>query len=195
MNITEFMNSINVVDVLIVIGLCGFFILGYIQGTIRRLVGIASMTFSFFLAAQLSVPFGTFLGDNWTQFPREYSVMLGFLTLFAAAVIAFTLVIQGTYNKTEIFARYPVVDEVAGGVLGLVQGLMLLLFVTIILDQFFLYTNIAPDPDELPLLRGVWTAIDGSAIGDLLHRIAIPIFLSMVSFLIPRSLLDLYGLA
>ena len=73
MNITEFLTTVNVVDVLIVIFLFAFFILGYNQGTIRRLVGIASMTFSFFLAAQLHVPFGTFLADNWTQFPREYS--------------------------------------------------------------------------------------------------------------------------
>lgn len=195
MNITEFLTSINVVDVLIVIGLFAFFVLGYIQGTIRRLVGIASMTFSFLLAAQLSVPLGSFLADNWTQFPREYAAMLGFLTLFVAAVVAFTLIIQGTYNKTEVFARHPVVDEVVGGILGFVQGGLLLLFITIILDQFFLYTNIAPDSDELPALRAVWTAIDGSAIGDLLHGTVIPNFLSLVSFLVPRSMLAIYGLA
>ena len=195
MNITEFLATVNVVDVLIVIFLFAFFILGYIQGTIRRLVGIASMTFSFFLAAQLHVPFGTFLADNWTQFPREYSAMLGFLTIFVAAVIAFTLVIQGTYQKTEIFAAHPIVDEISGGVLGLVQGVLVLLFLTIILDQFFLYTNIAPDTDELPLLRDAWTAINGSAIGGVLHQTAIPNFLSLFSFLIPHSVLALYGLA
>ena len=195
MNITEFLTTVNVVDVLIVIFLFAFFILGYIQGTIRRLVGIASMTFSFFLAAQLHVPFGTFLADNWTQFPREYSAMLGFLTIFVAAVIAFTLVIQGTYQKTEIFAAHPIVDEISGGVLGLVQGVLVLLFLTIILDQFFLYTNIAPDTDELPLLRDAWTAINGSAIGGVLHQTAIPNFLSLFSFLIPHSVLALYGLA
>ena len=195
MNITEFLTTVNVVDVLIVIFLFAFFILGYNQGTIRRLVGIASMTFSFFLAAQLHVPFGTFLADNWTQFPREYSAMLGFLTIFVAAVIAFTLVIQGTYQKTEIFAAHPIVDEISGGVLGLVQGVLVLLFLTIILDQFFLYTNIAPDTDELPLLRDAWTAINGSAIGGVLHQTAIPNFLSLFSFLIPHSVLALYGLA
>ncbi|MHB8890874.1 MAG: CvpA family protein [Candidatus Limnocylindrales bacterium] len=195
MNITEFLATVNVVDVLIVIFLFAFFILGYIQGTIRRLVGIASMTFSFFLAAQLHVPFGTFLADNWTQFPREYSAMIGFLTIFVAAVIAFSLVIQGTYQKTEIFAAHPIVDEISGGVLGLVQGVLVLLFLTIILDQFFLYTNIAPDTDELPLLRDAWTAINGSAIGGVLHGTAIPNFLSLFSFLIPHSVLALYGLA
>ena len=195
MNIAEFLSSINVVDVLIVIGLFALFVLGYIQGTIRRLVGIGSILFSFLLAAQLSVPLGRFLADNWTQFPREYAVMVGFLTLFGAAVVAFSLIIQGTYNKTEVFAKHPIVDEIVGGFLGLVQGVLLLLFVTIILDQFFLYSNIAPDSDELPFLRDVWTAIDGSAIGTILHETAIPGFLSLVSFLIPQNVLAIYGLA
>ena len=145
MNITEFLRTISIVDVLIIIGLFGCFILGWVQGTIRRLIGIGSMTFSFFLAAVLHVPLGRFLAENWTQFPPEYSVMLGFLMLFVAAVIAFSLVIQGTYQKTEIFAKHPIVDEILGGVLGVVQGFLLLMFVTIILDQFFLYTNIPPD--------------------------------------------------
>jgi uncharacterized membrane protein required for colicin V production len=191
---TEFLRTVNIVDVLIVLGLFAFFILGYVQGTIRRLVGIGSMVFSFFLAAQLHVPFGTFLADNWTQLPREYSFMIGFLTIFVAAVVAFSLVIQGSYKKTEIFARHPIVDELVGGVLGLVQGALLLLFVTIILDQFFLYTNISPDTDEVKLLRDIWTAIDGSATGGILHATAIPNFLSLVSFLIPHSVLALYGL-
>lgn len=195
MNISEFLSSINVVDVLIVIVLFALFVLGYIQGAIRRLVGIGSILFSFLLAAQLSVPLGTFLADNWTQFPREYAAMVGFMTLFGAAVIAFSLIIQGTYNKTEVFAKHPIVDEIAGGVLGLVQGVLLLLFVTIILDQFFLYSNIAPDADELPFLRDIWTAIDGSAIGGILHETAIPNFLSLLSFLIPQSVLAIYGLA
>ena len=64
--------------------------------------------------------------------------MIGFLILFVAAVVALFLVVQGTYRKTELFASYPVLDEILGGVLGVVQGLLLLLFLTIILDQYFL---------------------------------------------------------
>lgn len=195
MNVSEFLGSLNVIDVMIVIGLFAFFVLGYVQGAVRRLVGIASMTFSFFLAAQLSLPFGAFLGENWTQFPREYSSMIGFLVIFVAAVVAFTLVIQGTYNKVEIFARHPLVDEVTGGFLGLVQGALVLMFLVIILDQYFLLTNFAPDEDELRFLRDAWQAIDGSATGDLLHKTVIPNFLGLVSFLIPQSVLALYQLA
>ena len=195
MNITEFLRTINIIDVLIIIGLFACFILGWVQGTIRRLVGIASMTFSFFLAAALHVPLGRFLTEHWTQFPPEYSVMLGFLALFVAAVIAFSLVIQGTYHKTEIFAEHPIVDEVLGGVLGVVQGFLLLMFVTIILDQFFLSTSMPPASNELPFLGGIWSVIDSSAIGTLLHETIIPAFLGIFSFLLPQSVQSPYGVA
>ena len=68
--------------------------------------------------------------------------MIGYLVIFIAAVVAFTLVIQGTYKKAPLFANYPVIDEILGGLLGIVQGFLLLLFVVIILDQYYLYTNI-----------------------------------------------------
>lgn len=189
----DFLRSINVFDVVIILVLFGFFILGFIQGTIRRLVGILSIVFSFFFAAQVSVPLGGFLGDHWKQFPREYAAMLGFLLVFAAAVIAFSLVIQGTYKKAPLWVNYPAVDEVIGGVLGVVQGFLLLMFVTLILDQFFRLSNFAVDPDELPFLRDFWNAVNGSGTGALLHGTVIPSFVSITSFLLPESIRVLYG--
>ena len=40
MNVTEFLSSVNLTDVLVVLVLFGFFVLGFIQGTVRRVVGI-----------------------------------------------------------------------------------------------------------------------------------------------------------
>ncbi len=194
MNVTEFLSSVNLTDVLVVLVLFGFFVLGFIQGTVRRVVGILSIMFSFFLAAQLHVPLGDFLGDNWNQFPREYAAMIGFLTVFAAAVIAFSLVIQGTYKKAPLFAKYPVIDEVIGGVLGVIQGLLLLMFVILILDQFFLLTNFPVDEDELPFLRDFWNTINTSGTGDLLHTQLIPNFVSLTSFLLPDTIKQLYAI-
>ena len=188
-------SSINVVDILVVLFLFGMFILGYAQGAIRRLIGILSITFSFFLALQLNAFWlGGFLSQNWTQYPKEYSVMIGYLVIFFAAVIALGLVVQGTYTKAEVFAKYPIVDEILGGILGLVQGVLFLLFVTILLDQYYLYTGIPRDEDELAFLRDIWNAINGSETGAILHQNVIPAFLGIVSFLVPQVVLDLYNL-
>ena len=80
------------------------------------------MLFSFLFAANLREPLGPFLAANWNQFPDEYAVMLGFGIVFVAATIAFTLVIQGFYHHQPLFAKYTFVDEVLGGILGVIQG-------------------------------------------------------------------------
>ena len=196
MDLRSWLASINVVDILVVLFLFGMFILGWAQGSIRRLIGILTITFSFFLAMQLNAFWlGGFLQENWTQYPREYSNMLGYLVVFLAACVAFFLVVQGTYRKAEVFAKYPIVDEMLGGVLGVVQGVLFLLFLTIILDQYYLFTNIPKDADELPYLRDVWTAIDASQTGAILHQNVIPAFVGVASFLIPEAVRQLYQLA
>ena len=194
MDIQETLRSINVVDILIVLFLFGMFILGYAQGAIRRLIGILSITFSFFLALQLNAFWlGGFLSQNWTQYPTAYSEMIGYLVIFFAAVIALFLVVQGTYTKAEVFAKYPIVDEILGGILGVVQGALFLLFITILLDQYYLRTGIPKDDDELAFIRDIWNAINLSETGRILHENVIPAFLGIVSFLVPQSVLELYG--
>jgi uncharacterized membrane protein required for colicin V production len=193
-DIVGFITSLNLFDLVVILFLVGMFVLGFIQGSIRRVVGILCMTVSFFLAAVLSVPFGAFLAENWTYYPTEYSVMIGFLVLFVTAVVALFLVVQGTYTKTQLFASHPVIDEVLGGVLGVVQGLLLLLFLTIILDQYFLYAPTAAKVNEVILLRPLWEALNASGIGALLHQTVIPNFLGLVSFLVPDYIEATYGL-
>jgi membrane protein required for colicin V production len=193
-NLGELLESVNMVDIVIVLVVCAGFVLGFAQGAIRRLVGIASMVFSFLVAAQLSQPLGQFLASNWTQWPSAYSHMLGFLTLFVAAVIAFSLVIQGTYHRTAVLARYPVIDELLGGLLGALQVMVLLTFLVIILDQAFLVQGLNLVGGEVPWLREVWTTIGGSGTGALLHDTVIPGFLGIVTFLVPQSILATYGL-
>ncbi|HEY6568716.1 MAG TPA: CvpA family protein [Candidatus Limnocylindrales bacterium] len=188
MNIADTLRQINMFDIVIVIYLFGFFILGFIQGTIRRLIGIATITFSFFLALQLNdIWLGNFLAVNWTQYPKEYSIMIGYLVIFIAASVAFALVVQGTYTRLPLFAKYPVIDELLGGVLGIVQGFLLLMFVTFILDQYFLYTSIPPDDNEFEILRTFWTAVDGSTIGQFIQTTAIPVLITIFGFLIPAQ--------
>jgi uncharacterized membrane protein required for colicin V production len=193
LDIVESIKSINLFDLLTILFLFAMFVLGYIQGSIRRLVGTLSFIFSFFLAALLSVPFGDFLKSYWTNYPDEYSVMLGFLVLFGAAIVAFFLVIQGTYSKTQLFARYPVFDEILGGVVGVAQGLLLLLFVTIILDQYFLFAPTTAPIEEVPLLRPVWEALNGSSFGSLLHQQVIPNFVNVTGFLLPEYIKAVYA--
>jgi uncharacterized membrane protein required for colicin V production len=191
-DITGSLATVSLADLVVFAYMVGWFVLGWAQGAVRRLVGILTILFSFFLAAQLNVYLGPFLASHWVQFPAGYAEMLGFGTLFAAGSLAFALVVQGTYSRVAVFAAHPIIDEALGGVLGLVQGALFLIFVTIILDQFFLTASPAANSSELPVLRDVWNAINGSWTGTQLHATIIPGFVTLTGFLIPPAVRATY---
>ncbi len=192
MDVAGFITSQNLFDLLVLLVLFGAFVAGFIQGTIRRLLGIASILFSFLVAAQVRDPLGGFLAKNWTQFPREYSYMLGFLIVFVAGSVAFSLIIQGFYKRTPLMSQTTIVDEVLGGILGVLQALIVIGTLTIVLDSFFLLPNILPSNNELKFLRDFWNALNTSGTASVFRNTLIPAFFAAVGAFIPADIRGLY---
>jgi membrane protein required for colicin V production len=191
-DVGTFLNGVGTVDLLIVLYFFGFFVLGFAQGTIRRLLGIGSILFSWFLAANVAAPLGGFLGDNWTQFPREYSYMVGFATVFVASSIAFALVIQGFYKPQPLFKKARFADEIIGGILGLVEAAIIYGAVLIILDSFFRHSLAPVNPNELPFLREFWGALDGAKTTVLFRDTLIPAFFLLTGLFVPDDIESRY---
>ena len=189
------LTSISTVDLLIVLYFIGFFVLGFAQGTIRRLLGIGSILFSWFLAANLAEPVGSYLGSNWTQFPSEYSYMVGFLLMFVTLSVIFALIIQGFYKPQPLFQKARFADEIIGGLLGLVQAAIILGALIVILDSFFRIPGIPVNPNELPFLRSIWEALDPTQTVAIFRDTLIPVFFAVTGFLVPDSIESAYPLA
>jgi uncharacterized membrane protein required for colicin V production len=187
-----FISEISTMDLLIVLYFMGFFVLGFAQGTIRRLLGIGSILFSWFFAANVAAPLSDFLGANWTQFPKEYSYMIGFATIFVASAVAFALVIQGFYRPQPLFQRARFADEIIGGVLGLVQAALIFGAVLIILDSYYRIPGMPDDPQELPFLREIWGALNTSEFGQLFRETLIPAFFVLTGLFVPDNIESAY---
>jgi uncharacterized membrane protein required for colicin V production len=192
-NIGEVLSSINRFDLLVVLFAFGMFVLGFIQGTIRRVLGLASMLFSFLFAANLRDPLGGYLAQNWNDYPDEYAVMLGFGIVFIAATIAFTVVIQGFYRKQDLFKKNTIGDEIIGGLLGIVQALFLVGCIIVILDSFFQIPTIPRSDSEFGWIRSFFEVMDNSAIADLFRTRLIPGFIAVFGLLIPNDLQSFYS--
>jgi uncharacterized membrane protein required for colicin V production len=191
-NIGEFLSSVNRFDLLVILFAFGMFVLGFVQGTIRRVLGLASMLFSFLFAANLRDPLGSYLAANWNQFPDEYAVMLGFGIVFVAATVAFTVVIQGFYHKQDLFQRSTFADELIGGVLGIIQALFLVGCIIVILDSFFQIPTIPKTENEFGWIRSLFDEMTKSTTADLFRTRLIPGFISVFGLLIPSDLQRFY---
>ena len=192
MDLGEFLGGIKTVDLLLALIFMAFFVLGFAQGTIRRLIGIGSILFSFLFAANVAEPLGQFLAANWTDQPKQYSQMVGFGTVFVAASLAFAIVVQGFYRPQPLFEKARFVDEILGGLLGLLQVAIILAAIVIILDSYYRLTGIPQGPNEIQFLRDLWTALDDSRIVDVFRSTLIPAFFVIVGLFIPNSIKVLY---
>jgi uncharacterized membrane protein required for colicin V production len=181
-----FLTSINVFDLLVIFFLMAMFILGFIQGTIRRLLGLGSIIFSFLLAAQLRGPFGSFLAENWTHLPASYDFMVAFALVFIVATIVFTIIIQAFYKGMPLFADNTIIDEVLGGLLGIIQGVVILAAMIMILDSHFA-RGFGPAAGEFGWFRLLFDAYDGSGTAVLFRDILIPAFLTIAGAMVPED--------
>ncbi len=192
MDLGEFLGGVKTVDLLLVLYFMAFFVLGFAQGTIRRLIGIASILFSFLFAANVAEPLGDFLAANWTDQSPEYSQMVGFMTVFVAAALAFAIVVQGFYKSQPLFERARFADEILGGLLGLLQAAIILGAIVIILDTYYTLTGVRQGPNELQFLRDLFGLLNDSGIVAVFRTTLIPAFFIVVGLFIPNSIKALY---
>jgi uncharacterized membrane protein required for colicin V production len=182
--------SVPVVALAILAGLFGWFILGVMQGSIRRILGIISTVFAFLLAANLRGIVGDYLADHWHQFSAGYNHLLAFVILFCAMAVAFSVLIQGFYKRTDIYAAKPIVDDIIGGLLGLLQGFILLLIAVIILGSYSVPDSFPGEVDQLRWAHDL--LINQSHIGGAILDALVPPIVHILSGLLPSDLVAIF---
>ena len=191
------MERITPFDLVIFLALIAMFVVGYFQGVIRRLLGIAAVLFSLVLAAQLRAPLGEYLAKQWTTIAPEYSYMIAFGGVFAASAFALSLIIQITYRPAPLFDRYPVLDEIVGGLLGVLEGFIFLIIILMVIDPYYGndFLSERAGIGEFRLLRTIHELLDPTLIGDVLRHGVIPVIFAVLGFLFPQDIRDAFARA
>ena len=190
MDIVAFLKGAPIVDFGILLGLLAALLLGVMQGAIRRILGIMAFAFAFLVAANLRETLGDYLAQNWHQFDLAYNRLLAFTITFVVAAVAASIVIQGFYKRTDLYARHPIVDDAIGGLLGLAQGMLLLIMVVVILNSSILPP--AQSGDVMPLRDAQDLIANQSHIARAFRDVAAPPFTHIFSFLLPSDLVSLF---
>lgn len=193
MDIVGGIRNLNLFDLLFILFVFGFFVAGFVQGTLRRLIGLAILLVAILFALNLRDPLGSWLGQYWTQFPREYSTMLAFGGSFVVIYVAGSVLVQVFYRRTQLFKRSTLVDEIVGGLLGVFQALLLVGAAIMILDSFFRIPGIAVSSNEIGILRDIYRFYDPSQAAILFRDTLIPAFLALFAWITPAGLRAFFG--
>ena len=184
------MENLQTFDLVIFLALLAMFVVGYAQGIVRRLLGIAAIIFSLVLASQLRQPLGEYLTHEWTTISPNYSYMVAFGAVFVAAAVTISIGIQLSYRPAPLFPRYPVLDELLGGVLGVLEGLLILVVIFLILDPYYTLPDVRDTVGvgEFRMLRSVHELLDNTLTASIMRNNIIPVVLGLVGFIFPEDI-------
>lgn len=188
------MERIQPFDLVILLALLAMFVVGYAQGVIRRLLGIGAILFAIVLGSYMRAPLGAYLANEWTSIDDAYSFMVAFGAVFTAAAVTLSIGIQITYRPAPLFQKYPVLDEILGGLLGVLEGIIILIAIVLILDPYYTQPRVRETVGvgEFTLLRTLFGFLDTSLIVDVLRHSVIPGILGVVGFLFPQDIRDAF---
>jgi uncharacterized membrane protein required for colicin V production len=187
-------DRITVFDIVIVLALMGMFILGYAQGVVRRLLGFAAVIFALVLGSYLRPSLGAYFAEQWTAIDDSYSFMVAFGAVFVATAVTLTIGIQIMYRPAPLFQKYPALDELLGGILGVFEGIFIIVALLLIMDPYFTQPSVkeTAGAGEFTLLRTLHDLLDKSLTADILRNSVIPPILAVFGFLFPQDVREAF---
>ena len=144
----------NIVDLILLIGLCWMVFRGCRIGLVRSLVGLVS----FILSYGLSLAYGGVVAE-WISGENEGHgpALLGFVCVFLLTLIACYLL--GRMLQVMLKATpFGVVDTLCGGVFGMAQGVLLLGLLILLLRAYVPHPGVKAYIDDARLTRHVQQA-------------------------------------
>jgi uncharacterized membrane protein required for colicin V production len=145
----------NWFDVVIFLVVAGGLLVGYSQGLLRQVVGLAALYLATIVATQYYIPFSNFIYGMLFLNPSRFVNVVSFLVIFFGISALINVLAADAYQMTKL-KLFPTIDQLGGAFLGLVTTVILLgLFIPIL--QF-----VSVEP--LPYIDSVRaTLVDGIA--------------------------------
>ena len=132
----ELLGQLTWFDMVIIVALVAGVFVGFTQGVIRYLLNCIVVLIAFVLAAQLKGPLVDLL-SFWRAFTPEGRELLVFVLLYIGFVVGGWFAVRALYSRT----RLPIprqLDEIGGAVLGLLYVALVIGFLMVVYDSYFL---------------------------------------------------------
>lgn len=173
------------VDIAIVLFLVGFVFVGFFRGALRQLLVLGAWFVTFVIAAQGRDFIADYLRAQGPDFSVQYSQMLGFLIAFVVLFVAALAVIQLS-GRTVTLSTRPIVEELVGGAVMLVVGVLVLTAVLIALNSY--YAQPRAFTAQVSQLNDLYGPLVNSRIMGFVHDTTMPLIQFLLGPLLPPDI-------
>ncbi len=128
---------INFIDILLMLIFIAIAAAGYLGGTLRLLLVLISLYLSVVVAGFFYIPFAGWLYRTFETMDAFGAQMVAFLLLIIVTTAAVALSLIKTFGQARLPRFLAGLDQVGGGMLGVVTACFAAILISIVLRAFF----------------------------------------------------------
>ncbi len=122
----------NTVDLIVLISLVIFGLLGFMRGFIQEIGSIIGLFVGFFIAGKFAWPVAQYIRGGFAQYPSiadSLSYVVGFFLIFLIVTFLFGLLVKTIDKLFNLFAILPFLktfNRLGGAIIGVLEGILLI---------------------------------------------------------------------
>ena len=178
-------------DVILLGIIAGFIAGGWRTGFLRRLVGLGYAAVAIVAGAYLRYAVGGLISTVFSQVPRDYADMVGYLVSVTILIAGLNLISHRVLGKVAVSGVSRVTDQALGAALGGAEAILLISVLIVVLDTYFGHGVKATQFTGLGLLYQLDQALDASTTAQLLRQTTVPFVLAVLGPLLPKDVTTL----
>jgi uncharacterized membrane protein required for colicin V production len=179
----------NLTDIALIALFFSFLALGFFQGTIKLLITIISFYISLILAGLYFQTVGRFFRQRFGT-TAEAGQIVAFAVILLVAFLLLTIAGLYTFRYAKMPSALDFIDRIAGTMLGLVLGALVLGILSEILILYFVNSSLPP---PYPIVRMFQGSVRGSFLVGFFANNILPLILNLVRPLLPPGALTIFG--
>jgi uncharacterized membrane protein required for colicin V production len=180
-------------DIFLLVFIVAALVLGFFWGSVRSLLLAAAWLIAFLAGAYLMVQFGTYLADQWENFPATFSEMAAFGIVYVGLLIASPVIVFLVSRSYSNLTRYQVADDLLGAALAVFVALLCIAGLEIVLATFYGSGTTVDAGGGPQWTANLWDSLINSTIGGAIWDYLVPVIGWILGPILPADVSAVFG--
>ncbi len=155
---------------------------------------MAAWLLAFLIGAYLKTELGSYLTQQWRNFPAGFSDMAAFGLIFVALLLAAPVIIFVGTRGSQSVSRFQVLDDLVGAFFAVFVAVLGIAGLLIVLSTFYGSDAAVIDPAGGPQwTANMYQSLLGSSIGSSIDRHLVPIIGTLLGPVLPADVREVFG--
>lgn len=150
-------SGLNWFDLAIIVALAAGIVIGYLQGLLRQVIGLAALYVATVLAAQYFTVVSGWIRAIFPLTPLRFANALGFFIILVFISSAISWLATDAYRMTKL-RMFPLLDHFGGSVLGLISMVIIITVALPVLGFASGEALPAGEPTRILIFQGLQTS-------------------------------------